>query len=96
MSKCDNCEKIGDCKIKEAFQAFERLGDANCYDYKCRSKDVQRLTNFDKITQSIESLTEFVYEQMEYCSIAETMPCEQPKHCTECLKEWLQKEAYNG
>ena len=53
-------------------------------------------TNFDKITESVESLAKYIYiyEVTDTCPISEhDTPCN--RKCEECIKEWLQKEADN-
>lgn len=55
-------------------------------------------TNFDRITESVESLAEYIYQVTSCCPfelIGVVAPCTIPlsnKGCTNCIKEWLQKE----
>lgn len=55
-------------------------------------------TNYDKITESVESLAEWIYSQ--YGGSPADMPCKETScenpNCKECFKEWLQKECDNG
>lgn len=51
-------------------------------------------TNFDKITESVESLTEFFERNGMSCddNAAKNRKCHN-QGCTVCIKEWLQQEA---
>ncbi len=74
---------------REKFDAMERLAQ-KCMDNKPK-------TNYDKITESAESLAEFIYKVRfncalsdygcDYCILKELGDCNETN-----IKEWLQKE----
>lgn len=49
-------------------------------------------TNFDKITQSVESLAEYM-DNYRWCPYFSNSTCDSEIECKECIKEWLQKES---
>lgn len=57
-------------------------------------------TNFDRITESVEALAEFIHKVTACCPfefideiVHCTIPCEEG--CTNCIKKWLNKEVNN-
>jgi hypothetical protein len=48
-------------------------------------------TNFDRITESVESLARYI-ENYTMFWWKKCDQCETYDHCNECIKEWLQKE----
>jgi hypothetical protein len=51
-------------------------------------------TNFDKITESVESLAE-IMDNYSWCPYFSNSTCDREIECTECIKEWLREEADN-
>jgi uncharacterized protein YozE (UPF0346 family) len=51
-------------------------------------------TNFDKITESVESLAEWL-ESLDICIFPSKWDCYTKKYegCKHCIKEWLKQEA---
>jgi hypothetical protein len=93
MNKCINCKYV-DLTSK----------DYPCY--VCEDNDrfesaETKITNYDKIVESVESLAEFVYKVRfncalsdygcDYCLLKELGDCNKTN-----IKEWLQKECDNG
>lgn len=69
---------------RDNFNAMEMLAQ--------KFMDKKPQTNFDKITESVESFVEWVLDN--YHSVPEQLPCTKSCNgdCGECFKEWLQKE----
>ena len=76
MTSCANCGKVEKCSRASAWKD-------NCDDYT-------RKTNFQRITESVESLAEFVWqdrvEQSDWWY-------EQCGHTVEEVLEWLKQES---
>ena len=72
-----------------------------CTVHNCEDRTKPK-TNFDRLTASVESLAEYIYQVTSCCPfklIGVAAPCTIPlsnKSCTNCIKEWLQKEADDG
>lgn len=93
------------CKMREPTQAFEctaencplefgKVGKCTVHNCEYRTKPQ---TNFDKITQSVESFVEFIYSQ--YGGMPPDVPCPMEENasckemnCKKCFTKWLQKE----
>lgn len=82
MNKCINCKYVDltskdyPCYVCEDNDRFE-------------SAETKR-TNFDKITESVESLAETLNNYR--CPHYYNVECDGKIDCIECIKEWLQKE----
>jgi hypothetical protein len=60
-------------------------------DYKFRLE--KPITNYDKITESVESLAEYISSLARKCTFRDCSKEECAKfECKDCIKEWLQKE----
>lgn len=71
----------------------EALGNPVCVAKKPKPK-----TNFDRITESVEALAEWLEENVgcEYCPCFENGCKSTPEMtCEQTIKEWLQKECEN-
>ena len=60
------------------------------YNLKPIQTKQSKRTNYDKITDSVESLASFLSVDW-WCPKGYRITCEN-KDCKECIKEWLQKE----
>ena len=102
MSKCENCIHYEVC--------YKYMWCEDCKNYKDKSlfvelgKDKSVPTNFDKITESVESLAEFIVEASEYQIDEHLFTYYNPAlECSTSDKEeaiqhtirWLQQEADN-
>lgn len=96
--KCENCIHNGICTRQRYWSnGFESDKDKieNCDaflpDFTCKPQ-----TNYDKITESVESLAEFLELTMDcsLCVVFDKYGCNAIKQmtCKECIIEWLQKE----
>lgn len=80
---------------KEAYENAEKEAKENGF-VRVKIDNLPKLprTNFDKITESVESFVKWIYSQ--YGGSPPDMPCKETScenpNCKECFKEWLQKE----
>lgn len=90
------------CKMREPTQAFECTAEncplefgkvGKCTVHNCEHRTKPQ-TNFDKITQSVESLAEYM-DNYRWCPYFSKSTCDSEIECKECIKEWLQKESEN-
>ena len=90
-SICETCEYVPLCSRKI-------LGMGNTILTGCSRYEKRKVkTNFDRITQSVESLSEFI-NNFDTCPIHEEEYCPQIgkkftyTYCNTCWADWLKKE----
>lgn len=107
MSKCENCIHYDACEdwanidnLNKLCFPFECEGDIKpCEFFKDKSlfvelpKEKPNKTNFDRITESVDSLVDYIYIATDDCPFNYCVNVDCHKGgCKDCIKEWLQKE----
>ena len=76
------------------------VGLVPCSKHQCKMRKPRPLlqkpkrTNFDRITESVESLAE-IMDNYRWCPYFSNSTCNSEIECKECIIEWLQKECDN-
>lgn len=78
------------CSI-EAYKNAEKESKENGFIRVKPNLPKQKKTNFEKITESVDSLAEFV-DNYYWCPYNNKCDCNKYPDCVGCIKEWLQKE----
>lgn len=92
-------DEESDCCGALTNYAMGIVGLVPCSKHQCKMREPRPLlqkpkrTNFDKITESVEDLAEWL-ESLDICIFPSKWDCYTKKYegCKHCIKEWLQKE----
>jgi hypothetical protein len=88
---CDEIVKLAKEQGVTDLYLLDKEFITNAIKHEMQRQQNTKKTNFDRITESAESLAE-IMDNYRWCPYFSNSTCDSEIECIECIKEWLQKE----